>query len=197
MAPPTMSRYSPRTDISDSLIPAERGYALRPWHQSDAQLVLEAFAPEDMAHQGSPVWPMRSKEDAARWIAGWTHLQVQGRGYALAVQSPNGMVVGNVAVASVDREHSTGSVSYWTTPSARNRGVATIGLRALSLWAHAALDLYRLELGHRVNNVPSCIVAQRAGYLSEGLQRSKFRYEGVRYDVELHARLEPDPIPDL
>lgn len=195
MAPPTMSRYSPRTDISDSLIPAERGYALRPWHQSDAALVLEAFIAEDMAQQGP--WPMRTTDDAARWIAGWTHEQVQGKGYALAVQSPNGLVVGNVAVSSVDREHGTGWVSYWTTPVARGRGVATIGLRALALWAHTALDLFRLELGHRVNNPSSCAVAARAGFTVEGTQRAKRRYEGVRYDVELHAKLATDPVPDL
>ncbi|MQA02593.1 MAG: GNAT family N-acetyltransferase [Streptosporangiales bacterium] len=191
-----MSRYSPRADISDSLIPAERGYALRPWHQSDAKLVLEAFAPDDMANQGGQ-WPMRSIEDANRWIAGWTHQQVQGTGYALAVQSPNGLVVGNVAVASVDREHGTGFVSYWTTPSARGRGVATIGLRALALWAHSALDLFRLELGHRVNNPSACAVATRAGFSVEGMQRGKLRYEGIRYDVELHAKLATDPVPDL
>lgn len=195
MAPPTMSRYSPRADISDSLIPAERGYALRPWHQSDATLVLEAFAPEDMAHLGA--WPMRTKDDAARWIASWTHRQVQGKGYALAVQSPNGMVVGNVAVGSVDREHSTGWVTYWTAPSARNRGVATIGLRALAAWAHTALDLYRLELGHQVSNPAACAVARHAGFLVEGLQRAKIRHGGVRYDVELHARLATDVVPEL
>lgn len=195
MVPPTMSRYSPRADISDSLIPAERGYALRPWHQSDAPLVLEAFSSEDMAHQ-SP-WPMRSNDDAARWIASWTHQQVQGRGYALAVQSPNGLVVGSVAVGDVDREHATGWVSYWTAPASRGRDVATIGLRALALWAHTALDLYRLELGHRVTNPAACAVASRAGFGVEGLERAKLRYEGIRYDVELHARLAPDAVPEL
>lgn len=195
MAPPTMSRYSPRADISDSLIPAERGYALRPWHQSDAPLVLEAFVAEDMSHLGP--WPMRTTEEAARWIAGWTHQQVQGKGYALAIQSPNGLVVGNVAVGSVDREHATGEVSYWTAPAARGRGVATIGLRALANWAHGALDLFRLELGHRVNNPSACVVANRAGFVVEGQQRGKLRYDGIRYDVELHARLATDAIPDL
>lgn len=195
MVSPTMSRYSPRADISDSLIPAERGFALRPWHRSDAPFVLDAFASEDMAQQGT--WPMRTTEEAEHWIAGWTHQQVQGKGYALAVQSPLGEVLGNVAVGSVNREHGTGWVSYWTTTEARDRGVATVGLRALALWAFTALDLFRLELGHGVNNPASCVVAKRAGFVVEGLERAKLRYEGVRHDVELHARLTTDPLPEL
>lgn len=192
----TMSRpFLPRTDIPDSLVAAERGYALRPWHRSDATLVLEAFASEDMAAMGT--WPMRGEADAVQWIADWTHRQVQGIGYALAVQSPLGRVVGNVAVSDVDRVNGTGWVTYWTAPSARGRGVATVALRALAVWAYTALDLYRLELGHRVSNAAACAVAKRAGFQVEGLQRAKLRLEGVRYDVELHARLATDQVPDL
>jgi RimJ/RimL family protein N-acetyltransferase len=52
--------------------------------------------------------------------------------------------------------------------------------------------LFRLELGHRVNNPASCRVASRAGFAVEGLERQKLLYDGVRYDVELHARLATD-----
>lgn len=193
---PAMSRpFLPRSDIPDSLVAAERAYALRPWHRSDAPLVREAFAGEEMAPMGP--WPMRSDDEAVQWIADWTHKQVQGVGYALAVQSPLGRVVGNVAVSDVDRANGTGWVTYWTAPSARGRGIATIALRALAVWAYTALDLYRLELGHRVSNVAACSVARHAGFQVEGLQRAKLRLEGVRYDVELHARLATDPVPDL
>jgi RimJ/RimL family protein N-acetyltransferase len=55
--------------------------------------------------------------------------------------------------------------------------------------------LFRLELGHRVNNPASCRVASRAGFLVEGLERQKLAYDGVRFDVELHARLATDAVP--
>jgi len=35
----------------------------------------------------------------------------------------------------------------------------------------------------------------RTGFIVEGLQRGKLRYDGQRYDVELHARLATDPGP--
>jgi RimJ/RimL family protein N-acetyltransferase len=84
---------------------------------------------------------------------------------------------------------------YWTTQEARGRGVATAGVRAVAAWAFEEVGLFRLELGHRTNNPASCLVATRAGFVVEGLQRAKLCYDRERYDVELHARLATDPHP--
>lgn len=62
-------------------------------------------------------------------------------------------------------------------------------------WAVTDVGLFRLELGHRMNNPASCRVATRAGFPAEGVQRQKLVYDGVRHDVELHARLATDPVP--
>jgi [ribosomal protein S5]-alanine N-acetyltransferase len=59
-------------------------------------------------------------------------------------------------------------------------------------WAFGERGLFRMELGHRVSNAASCAVATRAGFLPEGIERAKGSYEGVRYDVERHARLATD-----
>jgi len=64
-------------------------------------------------------------------------------------------------------------------------------------WAFHDLNLFRIELGHRVNNPASCAVAKRAGFLAEGIERSKLEYGGVRFDVETHSRLATDPAPAL
>jgi RimJ/RimL family protein N-acetyltransferase len=73
--------------------------------------------------------------------------------------------------------------------------VATAAVRAVAGWAFQDVGLFRLELGHRTNNPASCRVAVGAGFVVEGLERGKLRYDGVRYDVELHARLATDPPP--
>jgi RimJ/RimL family protein N-acetyltransferase len=106
-------------------------------------------------------------------------------------------VLGHMTVDAVDRRHATGWVSYWTAAAARGRGVASRACRALSRWAFDEAGLFRLELGHRVNNPASCRVATGAGYLVEGRERQKLAYDGVRHDVELHARLATDPDPGL
>lgn len=158
---------------------------LRGWGPEDAAFVLEAFAAQDMSAQAAG--PITTMRDALRWIDQWSGVE-NGHAFAVVVGDTVG---GNVAVTGIDR-HDNGWVSYWTAPQVRGRGVASAGLRLLTEWAFAERGLFRLELGHRVNNPASCRVATSAGFLVEGLERAKLRYDGVRYDVELHARLATD-----
>ncbi|WP_214466551.1 GNAT family N-acetyltransferase [Microbacterium flavescens] len=107
-----------------------------------------------------------------------------------------GRAVGNVGLSAIERRHGTAWVSYWLADSARGNGLATAAVVAAS--AHAFADgIFRLELGHRVNNPASCRVATRAGFSVEGIERQKLRYGDQRFDVELHARLATDPSPDV
>lgn len=175
-------------------IPAEGGYALRRWQTGDAAAVLDAFSDPELAWQAGE--QIATAEDAARWIAGWTHKQVGGVAYALAVLAADGDVVGNVVLDAIDRNHGTARVTYWTIPRARGRGAATHAVRALARWAFVSFDLFRLELSHRADNTAACVVADRAGFVVEGLQRSKLRHGDTRYDVEMHSRLRTDPVPD-
>ncbi|MEU8109048.1 GNAT family protein [Nonomuraea muscovyensis] len=159
---------------------------LREWHEDDAPAVLAAFQAPDMRRQAP--WPVVTPKDAMGWIAAWS-----GVGHAFAV-TLGGRVVGNVAVTCID-DHDNGWVSYWTVPEVRGLGVASAAADLLARWAFEERGLYRLELGHRTDNLASCRVATKAGFLPEGIERGKLGYEGVRHDVERHARLAIDPPP--
>ena len=171
------------------------GLTLRRWEDTDADAVLAAFAPAEMARQSGR--RLRDRADALMWLADRRQDWDAGTGYSWAVVDQRAVVVGSVTVSAVDRRHDTGWVSYWTVESARGRGVAAVATGALSAWAFGDLGLFRLELGHRINNPASCRVAERAGFRVEGVERAKLRYGDTRYDVELHARLATDPYPPL
>lgn len=164
---------------------------LRPWRDEDAAAILAAFATPDMARQADR--PVESRDEAASWISRRTAERAAGSAYAFAVVDGAGTVLGHAAVGAVNHVHGIGWVSYWTTPDAQGKGVATYACKAVTRWAFDDLGLFRLELGHRTNNPASCRVAEAAGFTVEGLQRQKLAYDGVRYDVELHARLATDP----
>jgi RimJ/RimL family protein N-acetyltransferase len=175
------------------LLRTSTGLDLRPWDEGDVDAVLAAFAPAGMARQAGE--PVDTADAARRWLRARHDERRAAQGYSFAVADSGGVVLGNVAVTAVDRRHDTGWVSYWTTVPARGRGVATAAVRAVAAWAFDELGLFRLELGHRTNNPASCRVAVSAGFPVEGLERAKLRYDGRRYDVELHARLATDPAP--
>ncbi|WP_245642429.1 GNAT family N-acetyltransferase [Nonomuraea candida] len=160
---------------------------LREWREDDAPFVLRAFQAPDLRRQAP--WPVVTLKDASGWIASWAGV---GHAFAVVADGPEGArAVGNVAVTKVDG-HGNGWVSYWVVPEARGRGIAAAAADLVARWAFEERGLYRLELGHRTNNPASCRVATKAGFLPEGIERGKLCYDGVRYDVERHARLAID-----
>ncbi|MGW1411721.1 GNAT family N-acetyltransferase [Streptomyces sp. NPDC002403] len=174
-------------------VDASSGLVLRGWRAEDAWAVMAAFADPLMRGQASE--PVNSVQAAERWIAARDDQWTADSAYSFAVVDGDDLVLGQVCVSQVDRRHSTGWVSYWTTATARGRGIASCACRAVARWAFDDAELFRLELGHRVNNPASCRVARIAGFAVEGQQRQKLEYNGVRFDVELHARLASDTEP--
>ncbi len=165
---------------------------LRPWNpERDAAAVLAAFEASADLHRQAP--PIRSLADAR------DHLTAIAD-EALAIDV-DGEAVGCVMAGSRDARHGTAWLSYWLAPAARGRGLAARALDALSRRLFAD-GLHRLELGARANNPASIAVAERAGYLREGVERDRLRYRDehgadARFDVVRLARLATDPAPDL
>ena len=113
------------------------------------------------------------------------------------LDATTGRLAGNISLWQVDRHRQrTASIGYRTAPWARGQGVATAGVGAVTRWAFGALGIERIALPHSVDNVASCRVAEKCGYLAEGVTRAAYREpDGSRDDEHLHARLSTDPDP--
>lgn len=165
--------------------------ALRPWTLDDAPAVVRAFAAPEMERQGGPV---TSEDQARQWLEPMLRGGTDGL-YAFAVEV-DGDASGHVMLSAVEHTHQRAWVSYWAAAPLRGRGVTTRAVASLAHWAFGGLGLFRLELGHRVNNPASGAVARGAGFLQEGLERAKLQYEGERFDVAVYSRLATDPSPE-
>lgn len=113
----------------------------------------------------------------------------------LGTGEAEGRVLGQVMASQIERTHSTAWISYWLRPEARGRGIASAALRQCVDVLHDECGIYRLELGHRVDNPASGHVAAAAGFLLEGTERQRLAYGAQRYDVHRWARLAGDPRP--
>jgi RimJ/RimL family protein N-acetyltransferase len=113
------------------------------------------------------------------------------------LDATTGRLAGNVSLWRVDlHDQRSAAIGYRTAPWSRSRGVATAGVGAVTRWAFGALGVERIELPHAVDNLASCRVAEKCGYLPEGVLRGAFREpDGRRDDEHLHARLASDPDP--
>lgn len=165
---------------------------LRSWSpERDATAVLAAFEASADLHRQAP--PIRTLDDARTYLA-----SIADEALAIDV---DGTAVGCVMAGQRDARHGTAWLTYWLAPAARGQGLAARALDALSR-ALFADGLHRLELGARANNPASIAVAERAGYLREGVERQRLRYvdehgRAERFDVVRLARLATDPAPDL
>lgn len=185
--------------MSSDDAPSDRA-RLRPWTESeqDVAAVLEAFDIDDMAGQSGE--PINSELAARRWLDFWVG-GPRPEVVAFAIEH-EGRAVGHVMASAIGRRHDTAWISYWVTPAARGNGLASAATAGLADHCFRELGLYRLELAHRVNNPGSGLVAVNAGFIPEGIERSKLRYldetgHPVRFDVQTYARLRGDPVPAL
>ncbi len=139
----------------------------------------------------------RTIDGARTWIETVTGAEATGDLCARAIVGPatgaDRRILGNVMASGIEHRHSSAWVSYWSVAEARGQGLVSAGLRSLVDLLHDELGIHRLELGYRVNNPASAAVARNAGFLVEGREREKLRYDGIRYDTEVCARLAGDP----
>lgn len=166
---------------------------LRPWVRQDASaLVAAAQSASDLAPQFGGA-DLSSLAAAEAFIEQSLQFGERVKNWAVVKDS---VAVGNVGASAIEFRHDTAWMYYWLSPDARGKGYATGALNAVCDWAFGT-GLYRLELGHRVNNPASCRVATAAGFQAEGIEREKLRYGTDRYDVETHARLATDSAPTV
>ena len=132
-----------------------------------------------------------------RWLAGYVAGREDGTRVGFAVvDDRTGERVGIAFAPTIEPEAATAELGYAVTPGARGRGVATAALSLLTDWALSELGAERLELRISVENGASKRVAERCGYVREGVLRSVFVKAGVREDTEVWSRLASDDRPD-
>jgi RimJ/RimL family protein N-acetyltransferase len=128
------------------------------------------------------------------WLARYEEGRLDGSREAFAiVDGTDAAFLGLALAPRIDQEERTAELGYVVAPAARGRGVATEALRLLTEWAFSELDVLRLELWIDVVNEASKRVAERCGYLREGVLRSVYFKQGMRRDFEIWSRLPTDP----
>jgi RimJ/RimL family protein N-acetyltransferase len=80
-------------------------------------------------------------------------------------------------------------VGYWLVAAGRGRGIATHAVGLLADWAFAERRLARLEITCSPDNLASQRVAERCGFVREGLLRSHMRFKGGRRDTVVFGRI--------
>lgn len=170
--------------------------SLRPWHEDDAaELVRALDGDNEVARWLDAIPQPYTAADARAWLAQAVHAWHEGAGAPFAVvDAVTGRLLGGMGVRWNDRINGVGEVGYWVRSDSRGQGVTTRALRIATRWAFETAGCQRLVLRADTLNLPSQRVAERAGFVREGIERSA-RFsprQGRRVDFVVYARLPED-----
>ncbi|MFJ9902822.1 GNAT family N-acetyltransferase [Streptomyces sp. NPDC101152] len=90
------------------------------------------------------------------------------------------------------RSMSTAEIGFWGTKKHRGNGYVTEAAVEVSRWAFTQLSVDRVEWRAEVGNDASRAVAERSGFVVEGVLRSAIVHRGVRRDAWVGALLPSD-----
>ena len=165
---------------------------LRRWRETDIP-VAHALTQDPEVSRFTRIPDRQSEAELRRFFRSIEPERSAGRSFSLAIASAtNGEAFGGIGLSSIHWSHRRAEVGYWVGEPHRGRGVATAAVRLFSEWAIGTLGMERLELHIDPENSPSITVAERAGYLREGVLRSYEFRKGRRVDVAMYALLAGD-----
>lgn len=168
---------------------------VRGWRPDDLRARVEAWEDESLMRfmlQPAPAVP--SVDEAAAWLEARERRRERGEALFLVVAAvADDRAVGSVWLWNVDLVNGRGEVGYWLLRAARGRGLATRAVRLLVAYAFDSLRLERLELFTLPGNDASERVAERCGFVREGVLRSYRRGQSGPVDVTAFARLAREP----
>ncbi len=155
---------------------------LRPFTAADIPWVYEVSLDPVLRHFVQVPSPYRM-EHAAFFVErlaidGWDSGQ---RAEFVAQDAATGTRLGRFGLDL--RQPGAAEIGYWVDLRARNRGVATSGVRAVCGWAVATLGLELIEWRCEVGNTASRRVAEKAGFLIEATLRKRLVHRGTRVDA--------------
>jgi [ribosomal protein S5]-alanine N-acetyltransferase len=104
----------------------------------------------------------------------------------------DGRLVGVVWTGRTDWAAHTTEVSYVVAPSARGYGVAAEAVDAVAIALLLEHGFQRIELRIAPGNTASRRVAEKAGFVYEGLQRNAGYVHGGRVDLEMWSLVAND-----
>lgn len=174
--------FFPEPPLTDGVV------VVRRVRDDDVPAIVEACQDPLIKRFTSAIPDPYGEADARHWFAGHERMLDEEVPVAIADASDD-RLVGMTGLHSVNWHHRRADAGYWTAPWARERGVASRALRLVVDWGFAEFRLRRIGLFADVDNEPSHLVAERAGFEREGVLRRYLLMGGEQRDCVAYGIL--------
>ncbi len=166
---------------------------LRSLGEEDIEPTVAMFSDEAARRWLSAPQPY-TVEDARRWCTQTAHTLHQlgdGINWTIADRE-TGRFIGGIGVKETNWARACTEVGYAVGGWARGHGYATEATRAVAEWVLRDLRFQRLELFAAVDNAASCRVAEKAGFVREGVARNAGITPAGLQDMVMFAMIPAD-----
>ncbi len=169
---------------------------LRPFRRRDVEALIAAVSAsfEELERWLPWVHSRYGRADALRFIRDSAAAWVEGRAYDFAIRRPEvpELHVGNISIWPTSRRERAGVVGYWISSADTGDGIATEAATAILAVGFEEMALHRVTLRIAVGNVASERIAEKLGFVHEGLLRKEVMVAGEWLDHTLWAMLEDE-----
>jgi RimJ/RimL family protein N-acetyltransferase len=174
----------------DAIVKTER-LILRPFQESDIDAVQLA-GNDPLTQTWLPLPSPYTREIAAGWCReGAAAMRTDGKALVRAVEF-EGELAGCIDLKNVDPAGRGAEIGYWTVPGLRGRGVMAEATAGLARWALTDLKRERVQLRIAPANTASLRVAEKAGFVREGVARNAGFVHAGRVDLEIWSLIPAD-----
>jgi len=120
-------------------------------------------------------------------------LRKKRRMYAFGIFTAKGkQLLGQVTMHSVTEENLSGEVGCWVRTSQAGRGIATGAMALVLLFGFKELKLHKIVLRAGVDNPASWRIAEKLGFVFEGIQRHEQLMARGWVDLRCYSMLEAE-----
>jgi len=113
---------------------------------------------------------MRSPADSRSFVQSTMDRFARDGSFQCAIRVQD-YIAGIIGYLWIDRTNRVTQIGYWLAADYQGRGIMTRACKALTRYAFTTLELNRVEIAAAPENRRSCAIAERLGFVEEGLHR--------------------------
>ena len=137
--------------------------------------------------------PGHTLSDTRRYLRGARSARHRRQAYEFVIEDlSSARLLGMVSLHRIDWLRRSGGVGYWVRRSEQGRGIAAEAARAMLDVAFIECGLHRVEVLVALENKPSQRVAEKVGFVREGVARGAEFVNGRYLDHIQYALLRSD-----
>ena len=101
-------------------------------------------------------------------------------------------IIGSISFVVFSEKHKMAEIGYWLSKDYNGRGIMTRAVKALESFGFETFNLNRIGITADSENLKSCAVAERAGYIKEGVLRQANILRGLPRDIAVYSKLKSE-----